>query len=388
MMKRLGDYIRPVDVRNRDLKVERLLGISVTKEFIPSIANTIGTDMSSYKIVYPNQFVYIADTSRRGDKIAIAYLKENEEPALVSAIYTVFEVVDTNALDPEYLMMWFRRPEFDRYARFHSHGSAREVFDWEEMCEVQVPVPAIEKQREIVAEYNTLATRIETNKKLIATLKQTAQTLYRHTFVDNIDPNNLPEGWRMGTLGEVLQKKGYIRGPFGSALKKDDMQKAGIPVYEQQHAIDDHRVFRYFVSEEKYRQLKRFSVKENDLVISCSGTIGKIIQIRDNDPIGIINQALLILRVDESIYSSELLKIFLITSEGNAALLEESHGSAQVNIGKREQIEAISILIPPKEIIEELTSELRSIDKAILLKKEELRFLNSMQTLLLSKMGV
>lgn len=284
-------------------------------------------------------------------------------------------------------MMWFRRPEFDRYARFHSHGSAREVFDWEEMSEVQVPVSAIEKQREIVAEYNTLATRIETNKKLIATLEQTAQTLYRHTFVDNIDPNNLPSGWRKGTLGEVLQKKGYIRGPFGSALKKDDMQKAGIPVYEQQHAIDDHRVFRYFVSEEKYRQLKRFSVKENDLVISCSGTIGKIIQIRDNDPIGIINQALLILRVDESIYSSELLKIFLITSEGNAALLEESHGSAQVNIGKREQIEAISILIPPKEIIEELTSELRSIDKAILLKKEELRFLNSMQTLILSKMG-
>lgn len=386
-MKRLGDYIRPVDVRNRDLKVERLLGISVTKEFIPSIANTIGTDMSSYKIVCPNQFVYIADTSRRGDKIAIAYLKENEEPALVSAIYTVFEVVDTNALNPEYLMMWFCRPEFDRYARFHSHGSAREVFDWDEMCEVQVPVPAIEKQCEIVAEYNTLQNRIETNKKLIATLEQTAQTLYRHTFVDNIDPNNLPQGWRMGTLGDILQKKGYIRGPFGSALKKDDMQKAGIPVYEQQHAIDDHRVFRYFVSEEKYRQLKRFSVKENDLVISCSGTIGKIIQIRDNDPIGIINQALLILRVDESIYSSELLKIFLITSEGNAALLEESHGSAQVNIGKREQIEAISILIPSKEIIEELTSELRSIDKAILLKKEELKFLNSMQTLILSKMG-
>lgn len=204
MMKRLGDYIRPVDVRNRDLKVTRLLGVSITKEFMPSIANIVGTDLSAYKVVTKGQFAYGPVTSRNGDKISVALL-DGYDDAIISQAYTVFEVVDKNALDPEYLMMWFRRPEFDRYARFHSHGSAREVFDWEEMCEVQVPVPAIEKQREIVAEYNTLATRIETNKKLIATLEQTAQTLYRHTFVDNIDPNNLPQGWRMGTLGEIAE---------------------------------------------------------------------------------------------------------------------------------------------------------------------------------------
>lgn len=176
MMKRLGDYIRPVDVRNRDLKVTRLLGVSITKEFMPSIANIVGTDLSAYKVVTKGQFAYGPVTSRNGDKISVALL-DGYDDAIISQAYTVFEVVDTS-LDPEYLMMWFRRPEFDRYARFHSHGSAREVFDWEEMCEVQVPVPAIEKQRETVAEYNTLATRIETNKKLIATLEQTAQTLY------------------------------------------------------------------------------------------------------------------------------------------------------------------------------------------------------------------
>ena len=204
MMKRLGDYIRPVDVRNRDLKVTRLLGVSITKEFMPSIANIVGTDLSAYKVVTKGQFAYGPVTSRNGDKISVALL-DGYDDAIISQAYTVFEVVDTNALDPEYLMMWFRRPEFDRYARFHSHGSAREVFDWEEMCEVQVPVPAIEKQREIVAEYNTLATRIETNKKLIATLEQTAQTLYRHTFVDNIDPNNLPDGWRMGVFTDLVK---------------------------------------------------------------------------------------------------------------------------------------------------------------------------------------
>ena len=203
--KRLGNYIRQVDVRNRDLAVERLLGLSVNKQFIPSIANTIGTDMSNYKVVAPSQFVYIADTSRRGDKIAIALLG-GQGKAIVSAIYTVFEITNEMELLPEYLMMWFRRPEFDRYARFKSHGSAREVFEWSEMCEVMLPVPPIEEQRKIVAEYQAIKQRIENNRRLIATLEATAQTIYRKMFVDDIDPENLPDGWRMGTIGEFCKE--------------------------------------------------------------------------------------------------------------------------------------------------------------------------------------
>lgn len=203
--KRLGDYIRQVDVRNRDLAVERLLGLSVNKQFIPSIANTIGTDMSNYKVVAPSQFVYIADTSRRGDKIAIALLG-GQGKAIVSAIYTVFEITNEMELLPEYLMMWFRRPEFDRYARFKSHGSAREIFEWDEMCNVLLPVPPIEEQRKIVAEYQAIKQRIENNRRLIATLEATAQTIYRKMFVDDIDPENLPDGWRMGTIGEFCKE--------------------------------------------------------------------------------------------------------------------------------------------------------------------------------------
>lgn len=203
--KRLGDYIRQVDVRNRDLAVERLLGLSVNKQFIPSIANTIGTDMSNYKVVAPSQFVYIADTSRRGDKIAIALLG-GQGKAIVSAIYTVFEITNEMELLPEYLMMWFRRPEFDRYARFKSHGSAREIFEWDEMCNVLLPVPPIEEQRKIVAEYLAIEQRIESNRRLIATLEATAKTIYRKMFVDDIDPENLPDGWRMGTIGEFCKE--------------------------------------------------------------------------------------------------------------------------------------------------------------------------------------
>ena len=204
--QRLGDYIREVNVRNRDLEVTTLLGLSVSKEFMPSIANTIGTDMSSYKIVEKGQFVYIADTSRRGDKIAIALLSDYDN-AIVSQAYTVFEITDHNTLLPEYLMMWFRRPEFDRYARFHSHGSAREVFDWDELCNMRLPIPTIARQREIVAEYETLGRRIRLNEQMIAKLEETAQALYRKMFVEGIDKENLPEGWRWGKIEEIAEIK-------------------------------------------------------------------------------------------------------------------------------------------------------------------------------------
>ena len=161
----LGDFIRQVDVRNTDGKEENLLGVSVQKMFIPSIANTVGTDFTKYKVVKRGQFTYIPDTSRRGDKIGIALLTDYDE-GLVSNIYTVFEVKDENELLPEYLMLWFSRPEFDRYARFKSHGSVREIMDWDEMCKVKLPVPSIEKQRSIVKAYNTITDRIKLKRKI------------------------------------------------------------------------------------------------------------------------------------------------------------------------------------------------------------------------------
>ncbi len=200
--KRLGDYIRQVDVRNKDL-VDNLLGLSIAKQFIPSIANTIGTDMSNYKVVKPRQFGYVPVTSRNGDKITIA-LYDGKDDCIISQAYTVFEVKEESKLLPEFLMMWFRRPEFDRYARFKSHGSAREVFEWDEMCEVMLPVPPIEEQRKIVAQYQAIEQRIENNRRLIATIESTAQTIYRHMFVDNITHEHLPSGWRMGTIGEII----------------------------------------------------------------------------------------------------------------------------------------------------------------------------------------
>ena len=186
--KQLGQFIEPINIRNKDLAVDALLGVSIQKCFMPSIANTVGTDMSKYKVVRKLQFAYGPVTSRNGDKISVALL-EDYDAAIVSQAYIVFQIIDHEELDPEYLMMWFRRPEFDRYARFMSHGSARETFDWDEMCETELPVPSIEKQREIVKEYNTIVNRIKLNEQLNQKLEETAQALYKHWFVDFEFPN-------------------------------------------------------------------------------------------------------------------------------------------------------------------------------------------------------
>ena len=200
--KRLGEYIEVVEERNRDLSVKLSQGICNMKYF--QDPRQVAENSAADKIVRKGWFAYNRATTRNGDKISIAY--RDGEDCTVSASYLTFKIKDEELLNPYYLMMWFKRPEFDRYARFKSHGSAHEYFEWEEMCEVMLPVPPIEEQRRIVAEYQAVERRIENNRHLITTLEATAQTIYRKMFVDNIDPTNLPEGWRMGTIGEFCKE--------------------------------------------------------------------------------------------------------------------------------------------------------------------------------------
>ena len=176
----LGDFIQPVDERNKELKVDYLLGVSISKQFIPSIANIVGTDLSNYKIVRTGQFAYGPVTSRNGEKISIALLRDKD--CIISSSYTVFEVTDNEQLDPEYLMLWFSRPEFDRYTRYMSHGSVREIFDWDELCKVELPVPSIEKQHSIVKAYNTITDRIELKRKINDNLEVTTSSIYHSLF--------------------------------------------------------------------------------------------------------------------------------------------------------------------------------------------------------------
>lgn len=175
--KLLGGYIEMVDERNKDLSINNLLGVSISKRFIPSIANIIGTDLSSYKIVRTGQFAYGPVTSRNGEKVSIAFLDKDD--CIISSSYSVFKVTDTKQLDPQYLMLWFSRPEFDRYARYKSHGSVREIFGWDELCHVELPVPLIDKQKDIVKAYKTISDRIELKRKINDNLQEQAFLFYK-----------------------------------------------------------------------------------------------------------------------------------------------------------------------------------------------------------------
>ena len=220
--KFLGEFIRQVDVRNTAGKEDNLLGVSVQKQFIPSIANTVGTDFTKYKVVKKGQFTYIPDTSRRGDKIGIALLEDYEE-GLVSNVYTVFEVIDTKKLLPEYLMLWFSRPEFDRYARFKSHGNVREVMDWDEMCKVELPVPDIEVQKNIVKSYKTITDRIALKKRINDNLVEFCKTEFMKIFATRPEYQDEQSDWFSQPLGKSLSR--VAMGPFGSNIKTDCFEK-------------------------------------------------------------------------------------------------------------------------------------------------------------------
>ncbi|HTO37838.1 MAG TPA: restriction endonuclease subunit S [Brumimicrobium sp.] len=194
--KRLGNYIEPCNEKNVENVIKELRGISNRKYFQKAKTNTIGIDLSKYRVVRTGQFAFNRATTRNGEKISIALRKG--EDCIVSPSYRIFKSKDENILNSEYLMMWFRRPEFDRYARYKSHGSAHEFFDWEEMCEVELPIPSIEKQRAIVKEYNTVVNRIKLNEELNQKLEETAQAIYKEWFVDFEFPIDKDLALKMG----------------------------------------------------------------------------------------------------------------------------------------------------------------------------------------------
>lgn len=165
MYKTIEELVTKVDERNSDGAVSELIGVSIDKCFIKSVANTNGTDLSKYKIIRKDDFaVSLMQVSRDG-KIPVARLEEYEE-AIMSPAYPIFRVKDRNIILPEYLEMWFKRPEFDREAAFIAVGGVRGSMPWEEFIKMKLPVPSIEKQKSIVKAYKIVADRIALKQKI------------------------------------------------------------------------------------------------------------------------------------------------------------------------------------------------------------------------------
>lgn len=292
--KPIGNYIKRVENRNRDLKVTRLLGLSMTKEFRETTSNTIGTDMTVYRVMSKYQFACDFMSPIRVNKLPVV-LKLDDEPNLVSPAYPVFEIKDRNELDPEYLMMWFRRTEFDRYTTFKCDAAIRGGYEWNELCETLIPVPSITKQKEIVEEYNVIQNCIALNQQLIQKMEEAAQAIYKQWFVDFEfpDDNGKPYKSNGGEMvwNEELQKEipvGWEVKPFTQIVKlsgggtPDTNNKkyweGTIPFFTPADVVDSY----YSIKTDKYITklgLNKSSTKiypKNTVFVTARGTVGAI----------------------------------------------------------------------------------------------------------------
>ncbi len=272
--KRIGDYIQLVDQRNKGLKVKQLLGLSISKQFIPSVANIIGTDMENYKIIRKNQFACSTMQVRRDKKMPVALLQEVDE-AIISQAYPIFEVKNTDELDPEYLMMWFTRSEFDREACFHAVGGVRGSLEWEDFENLKLPIPHIDKQREIVKEYNTIQSRINLNQQMIQKLEETAQAIYKQWFVEFEFPDENGKPYKSNggdmvwceDLGKEIPK-GWEVGNF----KKDLNFKTG--KLDSNAAFGDGK-YPFFTCSEEVFKVNSFSFDQEAILLGGNNATGK-----------------------------------------------------------------------------------------------------------------
>lgn len=246
--RKLGELVDLIDERNSDEKVKTLIGVSIDKCFIKSVANTIGTDLSKYQIIRKNDFACSLMQVSRDGKIPIACLKDYDE-AIMSPAYYIFRIKDTNKILPDYLTMWFMRTEFDREASYIAIGGVRGSMPWEDFCKMELPVPDLIEQQRIVNAYNTVDRRIRLLQQINEKLETTAQTIYRKMFVDSDEQKR----WKDGVIGDVLQLQ------RGHDLPRSEMKTGNYPVEGSNETIGFHN---------------EYTTKNPVIVMGRSGNIG------------------------------------------------------------------------------------------------------------------
>jgi len=399
--KRIGEHIRLVDERNKGLQVKQLLGLSISKQFIPSVANIIGTDMENYKIIRKNQFACSTMQVRRDKKMPVALLQEVDE-AIISQAYPIFEVKDPKELLPEYLMMWFTRSEFDREACFHAVGGVRGSLEWEDFENLQLPIPHPDKQKEIVKEYNVIQNRIALNQQLIQKLEETAQAIYKQWFVEFEFPDEngkpyksnggemvfneelqkeIPLGWESVNLSSVINIKD---GTHDSPSPID----IGFPLVTSTHLnlYDISLNETYNISEEDFIQTnKRSKVDKFDILFSMIGTVGLVNYVLyDEIKFAIKNVGLF--KTSEKKEIAEYILFYLKSDYMKLYLASNPNGSTQnyVTLGF---LRDMPIILPLNNTLLKFEETSKKIVETIYLKTKENNVLNELKELLLSKLA-
>ena len=367
MYKTIEELVEKVDERNTDNKISDLIGVSIDKCFIKSVANTNGTDLSKYKIIRKNDFAVSLMQVSRDSKIPIARL-EDYDVAIMSPAYPIFRVKDTSVVLPEYLEMWFKRPEFDREAAFIAVGGVRGSMPWEEFAKMKLPVPPMDKQKNIVKAYKTITDRIALKQKINDNLLATTQAIYKLWFVD-FEPfdNVCPSDWGNGCVDDIAEFYDSMRKPL-SSLERADMER----IYPYYGAVSIVDYVDDFIFDGEYLLLSEdgiYVVDENGHPLLQHIT-GKFCA----------NNHAHILK-GKSGFNEDSLYLFL----ANTNMAPIVTGAAQPKINQA-NLKSFPITIPTSEVIENFNALIQPFFDQRLSNEAEVKKLESLKDLLLSRL--
>ena len=381
----LENHIRLIDTRNRESITDRVLGINIDKFFMPSVANVIGTDLSKYKLITKGKFACNPMHVGRDERLPVA-LYDEEEPAIVSPAYFMFEVIDNSILNEDYLMMWFRRPEFDRICWLHTDGSVRGGITWDDICRLELPIPPIEKQFEIVNSYKAITERIALKQKINDNLEETAQSLFQEQFAAFYNENELPDGYSIATLDSLCSIKGGKRLPADGELLDTPTAHPYIRVRDlgSNRYVCLTNQFQY-IDEETHSAISRYIVNTNDIVISIVGTIGLIGKIHTSLNNANLTENCVKLANIHTVtpdylyytlcYKKQIKEIELLTV-----------GAVQSKLPMY-NIQSMKILVPPTEVIEDFQHKFDIFNEQIEANTIEIQRLYELQSVLLAKLA-
>ena len=381
----LGNYIRLVDTRNTDLVTEQVLGINIDKYFMPSVANVIGTDLSKYKLITKDKFACNPMHVGRDERLPVALYTE-DEPAIVSPAYFMFEIIDNSILNEYYLMMWFRRPEFNRLCWLRTDGSVRGGITWDDICRMKVPVPPLDEQIEIVQSYQAITDRIALKKRINDNLEATAQAVFQEQFVSFYGVDELPDGYSIVNLDSLCTVKGGKRLPADCELLDTPTKHPYIRVRDvgSSRYVCLTNQFQY-IDEETHSAISRYIVNTGDIVISIVGTIGLLGKIHFSlDKANLTENCVKLANIHT--VTSDYLYYTLCYKKQIKEIELLTVGAVQAKLPMY-NIQSMKILVPPTKVMEEFQNKMNVFNEQIEANTVEVQRLYELQEVLLAKMS-
>ena len=395
MYKSIDELVERIDDRNSDGKISTLIGVSIDKCFINSVANINGTDLTKYKIICRDDFAVSLMQVSRDSKIPIARLKDYDQ-AIMSPAYPIFRVRDTSVILPEYLEMWFMRPEFDREAAFIAVGGVRGSMPWEEFAKMRLPVPSLEKQHQVVRAYQIVADRIAIKRRINDNLRATAETeffrLIRYPQIQEVPSQDTeigayPSDWILTTLGQVLStiidRRGLTPTKLGGEWSPDGIIAISAKSVKNHELINLDIANR--VDRELYERWMPQKLQPHDILMTSEAPLGEFYFIADFSEY-CLSQRLFAMRANTEIVEPTVLYFQLTDSIGKHQIDIRKTGTTVTGIRQSELVQ-VPVILPPKQVQQSFARFCNPIMLSIERNSAEIRALSKVKTMILAQLS-